>query len=250
MNGYNVIIKPADKGNGIVIWDKQDYLRGCENQLTDVNVYEKVEGNPVTATSRKFRKILDNMVRKKEIDKKLADYLYIKRPQLGRFYLLPKIHKRTINVPGRPIPNNSTATERMWAFLYFHLKPLVAKVPHILEDTRDSLTQITEIKDFPEDALLVSFEVVGLHSYMPHEEGIEIMKEFLNQREVKDIPTKSLQSDTIILKNNFFQIGEEVYHQLFETAIGTKFGSIYLWQGWRKFFLKILTSNPFYGFDI
>ena len=25
------------------------------------------------------------MIRKKEIDEKLADYLYIKRPQLGRF---------------------------------------------------------------------------------------------------------------------------------------------------------------------
>ena len=36
------------------------------------------------------------MLRKKEIDKKLFNYLLVKNPQLGRFYLLPKIHKKKI----------------------------------------------------------------------------------------------------------------------------------------------------------
>ena len=229
MNDCDIIIKPAGKGSGIVIWDTQDYLRECENQLTDMNVYEKVEGDPVTATNKKIRKILDNMIRKKEIDEKLADYLYIKRRQLGRFYLLPKIHKRTASVPGKPvISNNSTATENISAFLDFHLKPLVTKVPHILEDTRDFPTRITEIKDLLEDSLLVSFDVVGLCPHIPHEEGIEIMEELLNQREIKDISTKSLcDLATTILKNNFFEISEKVYYRLLGTAIGTKFAPTY-----------------------
>ena len=92
MNGHNIIIKPADKRNGIVTWDKQDYLKKCENQLTDMNVYEKVQGDPATATSKKICKVLDNIIRKKEIDQKLAEYLYIKQTQLGKFYLLQKIH--------------------------------------------------------------------------------------------------------------------------------------------------------------
>ena len=37
----------------------------------------------------------------------------MKEGQLGRFYLLPKIHKRRSNVPGRPvISNDGTATEK------------------------------------------------------------------------------------------------------------------------------------------
>ena len=205
MNDCNITIKPAAKGSGIV-WETQDYLREYGNQLTDMNVYEKMEGDPVTATNKKIRKVLDNMIRKKEINEKLADYLFIKRPQLGKFYLLSKIHKRTPSVPGRPvISNNSTVTENISAFLDFHLKPLVTKVPHSLEDTLDFLTRITEIKDIPGDALLVSFDVVGLYPHIPREESIEIMKKFLNQREVKDISTKSLcDLATIILKNNFF----------------------------------------------
>ena len=99
---------------------------------------------------------------------------------------MPKIHKRITSVPGRPVISiDNTATENISAFLDFHLKPLVTKVTDILEDTRDFLTRITEIKDLPEGALLVSFDVVGLYPRIPHEEGIEIMEEFLTQREVK-----------------------------------------------------------------
>ena len=78
------------------------------------------------------------------------------------------------------------------------------------------------MKDLPEDALLVSFDVVRLHPHISHKEGIEIMKELLNQREVKDISTKIwCKLATTILKKNFFEMGDEVYHQSLGTAIGT-----------------------------
>ena len=65
------------------------------------------------------------MLRKKEIETKVMEYLLVKRPQLGRFYLLPKIHKHKTNVPGRPvISNNQTATENISSFLDFRLKIL------------------------------------------------------------------------------------------------------------------------------
>lgn len=69
MNDSNIMIKPVDKGGGIVIWDQQDCLGEYKNQLTDVNVHEKVEGDPVTATNKKICKVLDNMMRKKEKNK-------------------------------------------------------------------------------------------------------------------------------------------------------------------------------------
>ena len=72
----------------------QDYLWECENQRTDVNRYDKVEGDLFIATNKNICKVLGNIIRKKEIDKKRANSLYIKRPQLCRFYLLPKIHKK------------------------------------------------------------------------------------------------------------------------------------------------------------
>ena len=76
--------------------DKQDYLRDCENYLTDINVYEKVEGDPVIETNKKIHKVLDNMIRKKETDEKPADYLYIKRPQVNFIYCHKSIREEPV----------------------------------------------------------------------------------------------------------------------------------------------------------
>jgi hypothetical protein len=40
------------------------------------------------------------------IDKNTFDYLKPDKPKVGRFYLLPKIHK--VNNPGRPIVSANT----------------------------------------------------------------------------------------------------------------------------------------------
>ena len=43
MYDKSIVIKPADKGSAIVIWDKQDYLKECQLQLGDKSGYEEVE---------------------------------------------------------------------------------------------------------------------------------------------------------------------------------------------------------------
>ena len=63
------------------------------------------------------------------------------------------------------ISTNGTATENITAFLDFHLKNIVSTILHVLEDTRDFLQCLNQIGNIPENALLVSFDVVGLY---PH----------------------------------------------------------------------------------
>ena len=89
--------------------------------------------------------------------------MLVKNPQLGRFYLLPKIHKRMTNVAGRPvISNNRTSTENISSYLDYHLKSLIPNVPHILEDTRDFANRIQHLSDLPESSILLSFDAAGL----------------------------------------------------------------------------------------
>ena len=38
----SIVIKKADKGSCIVVWDRADYLREAEKQLSDKNVYQEV----------------------------------------------------------------------------------------------------------------------------------------------------------------------------------------------------------------
>jgi len=156
----DLVIKPADKGSAIVVWGRKDYVKEADKQLSDEAVYEKCASNPLTNVNNEIKEVLNDMQNKKEIDKKTKNYLLVNKPQLGRFYLLPKIHKRTKNVPGRPvISNNGTATENISAFLDFHLKSIVPEVTHILEDTRDFLSRINQLRTIPEGSILVLFDV-------------------------------------------------------------------------------------------
>ena len=51
---------------------------------------------------------------------------------------------------------------------------------------------------------------------------------YLNKREDHSVSTESLcQLAEIILKHNYFENGKELYQQLLETAIGTKFAPNY-----------------------
>ena len=54
---------------------------------------------------------------------KYFTHKYKKATNLEKFYLLPKIHKRLDNVPGRPVISNCGApTEKASKFLDFHLE--------------------------------------------------------------------------------------------------------------------------------
>ena len=156
MSDDELVIKTAGKGSAVVVWSKSDYLLEAKSQLNNTKVYEKWNSNPLQKVNTEIKSVLIGMLNRKEINKKIMEYLLIKRPQLGRFYLLPKIHKRTSNVPGRPvIANNGTATENISAFLDFHPKPIAPTVPHILEGIRDFLSRLNE------NAYLVSLMLLG-----------------------------------------------------------------------------------------
>ena len=64
----------------------------------------------------------------------------VKDRKFARFYLLPKIHKRLENVPGRPVISNcGFYTENISAFLDFHVHPLAREVQSYIKDTNDFL---------------------------------------------------------------------------------------------------------------
>ena len=42
-NDKNVIIKPADKGSSIAVWDRLDHLAEAEEQLSESKTYKEVQ---------------------------------------------------------------------------------------------------------------------------------------------------------------------------------------------------------------
>ena len=91
------------------------------------------------------------------------------------------------------------------------------------------MQRLNQIGDIPENALLVSFDVVGLYPHIPHDQVVEIMRRFLDKREDESVSSESLcKLANIVLKHNYFELEKDVYHQISGTAISTKFASHYV----------------------
>ena len=73
--------------------------------------------------------LFQNLKSNGKISDKLLKYFtygYKKVSNLVKLYLLPKIHKRLHNVPGRTLISNcGTPTEKASEFLDYHLKPIM-----------------------------------------------------------------------------------------------------------------------------
>ena len=58
-------------------------------------------------------------------------------------------------------------------FLDFHLMAIIPTIPHVLEDTRDFLSRLNQLRDIPDNTLLVTFDVVRLYPHISHEKSSE-----------------------------------------------------------------------------
>ena len=95
----SIIITSADKGGGIIIMDRTDYIEKMNDLLKD-KVYEKKKTGYAKAEGEKFNKEARKILRKSEQGKQLLHTLE-QDPIPPRMRGLPKIHKQ--GIPMRPI---------------------------------------------------------------------------------------------------------------------------------------------------
>ena len=84
----SLIIK---EGSGVVVQDREDYLKELEKQLGDNKTYEELSSNPVSPLIIIVRDCLSRVKNRGDIPNETLEYFFINKPKLGRFYLLPKI---------------------------------------------------------------------------------------------------------------------------------------------------------------
>ena len=146
-----IVIKKTDKVSCVVVWNRNDYIKEAEKQLNDTSVYKDLSFidrllQELVATSNK---LFQNLKAKGKInDKQLKYYTYQhkKVTNLSKLCLLPKIHKRLANVPGRSVISNcGTLSENESDFLDHHLKPLMQKGKSYIKDPGDFINQIKEL---------------------------------------------------------------------------------------------------------
>ena len=162
----SIVIKKGDKGSCVVVWDRWDYLKEAEKQLGDSTVYKETNYNKkilskLVDSSNKYFKKLNSGGYNPHKEVKYFTSEHKKACNLGKLYLLPKIHKRLFNVPGRPVVSNfGTPTEKVSEFLDHHLKPVMQKRLCYIRDSQQFLEKIKGIGSVPENAVLVTADVV------------------------------------------------------------------------------------------
>ena len=98
----DIIIKQADKGSAVVVMDKEAYVQEAMRQLTDKEIYQPLPMDPTSAMIKKVNQSILEAHRKGNIDNVTKDYLLASGDErAGRFYMLPKLHKK--GCPGRPV---------------------------------------------------------------------------------------------------------------------------------------------------
>lgn len=86
---YKLTIKPSDQGRGIVVMDTDTYIQEAHRQLSDTNVYRKLNRDPKREFEKELIRVRDRAFTEGIIDDKLTPVLF----------LLPKIHKTLKDPP-------------------------------------------------------------------------------------------------------------------------------------------------------
>ena len=139
---------------------------------------------------------------------------------VGKLYLLLKIHKRLSNLLRYfelwyPQRKSFGILRPLFAANNERRKPV---------DKRYSWFSRQPLGEIPEGAVLVIPDVVGLNPSIFHTEGLEVLRKqygkFLRQ---KVLTEDVIKMTDFVLKNNFFVFNSTFLQQTFGTAIGTKF---------------------------
>ena len=165
----SIVIKSADKISCVVIWDRENYVKKADRQLSDNKVYMDVKytKNMFSSLVDKSNKIFQSLPKKKYRSKYFT-YNVKNATNLGKLYFLLKIHKRLFNAPGRPVTSNcGNPTKKFSEYLNFCLKPIMQNGWSDVKDSSDFKNKIKKLGKLSSNITLVTADVVALYPSIP-----------------------------------------------------------------------------------
>lgn len=253
----HIVIKQADKGSAVVIMSRDQYILEANRQLQDRTYYEKLKKPIYLQTVPTVHKILDELCKKKYINKRQRQYLKGDcEPRVRRFYILPKIHKDpekwTVPFkvpPGRPIVSDcGSETYQTAEFIDYYLNPLSIKHPSYIKDTYHFISIIKKLK-IPPNSYFFTMDIESLYTNIDIQAGLRTVKNiFEKYPDVKRPDQEILQLLEINLAKNDFEFNKEYFLQIKGTAMGKRFAPAYaniFMADWEEKALAKCNKSPF-----
>ena len=164
-----------------------------------------------------------------------------------KFYGLPKIHKQ--DTPLRPIVSSTgTVTYYTSKELARILKPLVGKSQHHLQNTKDFIQQIKDVK-LQQDETIISYDVKALFTSVPIQPVLNIIKNRLEKdQQLQQRTSMSVSQITSLLeyclRRTYFVFQGEYYEQLEGAAMGSPLSPIIANMYMEEFEIRALSTSP------
>lgn len=89
----SLVIRPADKGGGIVILDRCDYQREMHRLVDDTETYTVLQRDPLVRYKKELESIVEVGFRRGILNDKERRFLVPSAPCTPVIYYLPKVHK-------------------------------------------------------------------------------------------------------------------------------------------------------------
>ena len=151
-----------------------DYINEGLRQLSDDNFYIETDTDLTNQHKTQINNKIREMHEDKEIDLKCHDYLMDSTGRTSLLYMLPKIHKRLNNPPGRPIVSgNWCPIEKISQLVDFLLQPHVKALPFYIKDTTHFLRTLNQLGRLPANTILATLDVASSYTNIPNNEGLE-----------------------------------------------------------------------------
>ena len=249
----DVVIKPADKGSGVVVLGKAGYLQEAESQLGNGSHYHFLDIDPLDETAGVVAAKVHDLHARKIFNKHTQRFLLPREPGLASFICCLRFISLEIQEGQQWTVSSTTRwrkTSRSMSIIFSSLWFDSSR-----ESSKTRPTSWINWKPSQRGKRAGSWSLWMFHPCIQTfptsvEEGIEACRSaaVLNQRSVCDRPTEDLCSlIEVIFRNNVFGFKNKCYHQVHGTAMGTKMAPAYakpFMSGREQRFVNTQTTKP------
>ena len=225
------ILKP-DKGNGVVLINKCDYLSSMQSIFDDKTKFREVKVDNSITLLNSLRNYLKTLLNRSEITSEERSSMRTMSAVVARAHGLPKIHKKFDMLPKfRPIiDTTATAYAHVGRFLSTLLQPLTIN-EFSLKDSFDGAERISSI---PKDLLkegykFISFDVISLFTNVPLDYTVKIILDRIYKHNIISTNLNKRTLKKLILdscRKTIFSFNNKFYKQVDGVSMGSSLGPV------------------------
>ena len=230
-NDNSIVIMKPDKGNGVVILNKDEYHKKMDEILADSSKFEILDDDAVKLTLKRENQVkvlLKKLKSDNYVTEKTYNELYPTGTRIGLLYGLPKIHKSSI--PFRPILSCINHYSYKIARFFIPFLAPISMSSFVIKDSFSFVQELLNADVNTNDVFMARCDVAPLFTNIPVDETIDIISNhlFANSMYFEGFDrsqfTKLL---SLSVRNCHFIFNSRIYQQIDGVAMGSPLGPLF-----------------------